>query len=82
MAASYQMRSFFCANERLHMHDLNNYILILSSDFLYLTIFMSLSYTLGGLTNIRGIRYPDFNSLSVGIPWFMTIFVFFVTNSC
>lgn len=58
------------------MQDINNYVSILSSDFLYIATFICLSYIIGGFFNIRGIKYPDFNSMAVGIPWFIVLFVF------
>jgi len=58
------------------MNDISNYVSILSADYLYLTIFTCLSYTLGGFINVRGIKHPDINSLTVGIPWFLVAFIF------
>jgi len=58
------------------MQDINNIVSILSSDFLYIATFISLSYTIGGFFHIRGIKYPYFNSMAVGIPWFIVLFVF------
>ncbi len=58
------------------MNDISNYVSILSADYLYLTIFTCLSYTLGGFINVRGIKHPDINALTVGIPWFLVAFIF------
>lgn len=58
------------------MSELSNYMSILSSDFLYISIFISLSYIIGSFISHTRLKYPDFNSLSVGIPWFIVVFIF------
>ncbi len=58
------------------MQDTNLFLQLLSSDLMYITTFMCLSYTIGGYINVRGIRYPEFSSLIVSVPWFLVVFAF------
>jgi len=58
------------------MPGINNYVQLISSDFLYLSVFLCLSYTLGNFTNLNGLKSPNFTSPTVSLPWFVTIFAF------
>ncbi len=58
------------------MQDTNNFMLILSTDFLYLSIFICLTYVAGLYSNSHGLKIHDFNSAEVGIPWFIVTFAF------